>query len=124
MKTNRVPAGRLLSAKDDVQVYELSFAPGCYATPTDFDQTVVGFSSSQVGIRVVSGRCGDTQNTQEQPQITQILLDRHAFETLISSYCAYKRAEQKQLARLSSGSLYGSAPDDGFDPFLDSDELP
>ena len=83
-----------------------------WADPGSVDQATAAFSGSHVAVRVVRGQ----SHYNDGVQVSQVVLDRDDFRTLVASYRAFERAEKKVSAPAPAS--------DDFDPFLDSDNLP
>lgn len=107
----RVQAGRVLTTSESVQVTEIATSAARWADPGSVDQVTAAFSHSMVAVRVVQGP--SPTYGADQAQISQVVLSREHFETLMASYRAYLRAEK----RAGVASRH-----DDFDPFLDDDD--
>jgi len=109
----RVQAGRLVMASDGVYVYDVASSVTRWADPGSVEQVTVACSRSLVAVRVVR----TPSSAFDAPQVSQVVLPREDFDTLIASYRACVRAEKKSCAG-------GSGMADDFDPFLDADDCP
>jgi len=113
-RKTRVQAGRVVTNSDGVQVAEIATSVARWVDPGSVEQVTAAFSHATVAVRTVQGP--SQRYDANQAQVSQVVLSREDFDTLIASYRAYVRAEQKSCAGVSGRH-------DDFDPFLDADDL-
>ena len=112
---NRVQAGHMLKDEDGVRVYEIATNVNVWTGVESFDQVTAAFSSKGVAVRVVS-----SGYDHDPLKIAQVVLSREDFRTLLASYRAFERAENKGKELAATAT----SPNDDFDPFLDDYEVP